>query len=86
MDKERQVTVEEGQRFADQNGLLFIETSAKTASNVEDAFANCSRIIYNQVKSGAFDFTSESSGIKLGPQFSGAPKQAEETEDTSCCQ
>ena len=33
---ERQVTFEEGQRFAEENNLFFIETSAKTAVNVDD--------------------------------------------------
>ena len=32
----RQVSTEEGQKFAQENGLLFIETSAKTSKNVEE--------------------------------------------------
>jgi Ras-related protein Rab-2A len=32
----RQVTYEEGEAFANQNGLMFLETSAKTAFNVEE--------------------------------------------------
>ena len=34
----RQVSTEEGLRFAHENGLRLIEVSAKTATNVEDAF------------------------------------------------
>ena len=34
----RQVTFEEGQQFAEQNDLMFIETSAVLNSNVIDAF------------------------------------------------
>lgn len=32
----RAVTTEEGQQFAKENGLLFMEASAKTAQNVEE--------------------------------------------------
>lgn len=32
----RAVTFEEGQQFAKENGLIFMETSAKTAQNVEE--------------------------------------------------
>jgi Ras-related protein Rab-2A len=32
----RQVTTEEGENFANENGLMFLETSAKTAFNVEE--------------------------------------------------
>eukprot|EP01111_Echinosteliopsis_oligospora_P003278 TRINITY_DN1523_c1_g1_i1.p1 TRINITY_DN1523_c1_g1~~TRINITY_DN1523_c1_g1_i1.p1 ORF type:complete len:237 (-),score=56.35 TRINITY_DN1523_c1_g1_i1:151-861(-) len=35
---ERQVTTEEGQKFADQNGLLYAETSAKSVKEVEAVF------------------------------------------------
>jgi len=31
-----QVSFEEGQQFATEHGLIFLETSAKTAANVED--------------------------------------------------
>jgi Ras-related protein Rab-2A len=36
LDTRRQVSTEEGERFAKDNGLIFLETSAKTAFNVED--------------------------------------------------
>jgi GTPase SAR1 family protein len=36
LDARRQVSTEEGDRFAKENGLIFMETSAKTAFNVEE--------------------------------------------------
>ena len=36
LDARRQVSQEEGDRFAKENGLIFMETSAKTAFNVEE--------------------------------------------------
>ena len=38
-DLERQVTTEEGRQFADQRGMIFFETSARTGSNVEQMLA-----------------------------------------------
>jgi GTPase SAR1 family protein len=37
----RAVSTEEGEQFAKENGLVFMETSAKTAHNVEDV--SCDR-------------------------------------------
>lgn len=35
---EREVSTEEGQEFADKHNLMFMETSAKTGHNIENAF------------------------------------------------
>ena len=34
-DHRREVSYQEGEQFAAQNGLIFLETSAKSAANVE---------------------------------------------------
>ena len=38
LDARRQVSTNEGEMFAREHGLIFMETSAKTAQNVEEAF------------------------------------------------
>ena len=43
--KKRQVTVEEAEAVAKEYNLQYFETSAKTGSNVDDAFHNISKLI-----------------------------------------
>ena len=38
MEDRRKITTEETQAYADENGILFMETSAKTAANVNELF------------------------------------------------
>jgi Ras-related protein Rab-2A len=86
----REVQKEEGEAFAREHGLIFMETSAKTAANVEEAFINTAREIYTKIQEGVFDPTNEVNGIKIGPQNTnlGAASNrpnANSTEKGGCC-
>lgn len=49
------MTFEEGQQFAKDNDIpLFIETSAKSAENVEEVFFKTAEDVYGKIKSGVF--------------------------------
>lgn len=61
----RAVTTEEGEQFAKEHGLVFLETSAKTAHNVEEAFINTARKICEKIEHG-LDVSNETYGIKVG--------------------
>ena len=50
---------EEGEAFAREHGLIFMETSAKTAANVEEAFINTAKEIYQKIQDGVFDINNE---------------------------
>ena len=67
LDSRRTVSTEEGQKFARENNLIFLEASAKTNSNVEEAFESTARNIYNKVKEGTLDTSSEACGVRMGP-------------------
>ncbi len=43
-----------------------METSAKTAINVEEAFLQTSQMIYENIDKGMYDLSSEKSGIRVG--------------------
>ena len=66
LEHRRAVSTEEGKAFADANGLLFLETSAKTAFNVEQAFLQTAEQIHGKIQSGEIDVSNESHGIKVG--------------------
>jgi Ras-related protein Rab-2A len=66
LEDRRAVSTEEGQAFADANGLLFLETSAKTAYNVEESFLRTATEIHGKIVSGEIDVSNESHGIKVG--------------------
>eukprot|EP01118_Nematostelium_gracile_P004645 TRINITY_DN154_c0_g2_i1.p1 TRINITY_DN154_c0_g2~~TRINITY_DN154_c0_g2_i1.p1 ORF type:complete len:223 (-),score=58.33 TRINITY_DN154_c0_g2_i1:154-777(-) len=55
LEHKRAVTYEEGRLFAEDHGLIFMETSAKTAANVDEAFLQTAKKIYEKVKEGVVD-------------------------------
>ena len=59
LDARREVKREEGEAFAREHGLVFMETSAKTAANVEEAFINTAKEIYEKIQEGVFDINNE---------------------------
>lgn len=70
LDSRREVKKEEGEAFAREHGLVFMETSARTAANVEEAFINTAKEIYEKIQEGVFDINNEANGIKIGQQHS----------------
>ncbi|XP_030103952.1 ras-related protein Rab-2B isoform X1 [Mus musculus] len=70
LESRRDVKREEGEAFAREHGLIFMETSAKTACNVEEAYINTAKEIYRKIQQGLFDVHNEANGIKIGPQQS----------------
>ncbi|KAM7268556.1 hypothetical protein ACFE04_010722 [Oxalis oulophora] len=84
----RAVTKEEGEQFAKENGLLFLEASARTALNVEEAFIKTAGQILQNIQEGVFDVSNESSGIKIGYGRSQGPSGARDgivAQQGGCC-
>ena len=50
LEEKRQVSYEQGKEFADTYGMKFIETSAKTNQNVQEAFVTMTKEIIGQLQ------------------------------------
>jgi len=71
LEHRRAVSYKEGEAFAEENGLIFLETSAKTAANVEQAFIKTAEKIHDKILSGDYDVNNEAHGIKVGMNNAG---------------
>ncbi|KAF3858867.1 hypothetical protein F7725_012068 [Dissostichus mawsoni] len=69
LESRREVKKEEGEAFAREHGLIFMETSAKTASNVEEAFINTAKEIYEKIQEGVFDINNEANVLRSDPSI-----------------
>lgn len=69
LEDSRQVPREMGQKFADKYNLNFIEASAKTSAQVEEAFVSTAEKIFHAIQAGSLDLRKDNNGIKLGPEF-----------------
>ena len=87
LEQKRQVSTDEGEAFAKEHGLVFLETSAKTAHNVDDAFVQTAQAIYEKIAQGVFDVSNESFGIRLGTQqsASGPSGRPGAAKASGCC-
>lgn len=68
MKDKRQVTFLESSRFAQENELLFLETSALTGESVEDAFVKVAKMILNKIEEGLIDPHTIMSGVQSTKQ------------------
>jgi len=66
LETDREVTFLEASRFAQENELMFLETSARTGENVEETFLKCARTILSKIESGQLDPEKMGSGIQYG--------------------
>ncbi|KAI3852762.1 hypothetical protein MKW92_031147 [Papaver armeniacum] len=84
----RAVTKEEGEQFAKENGLIFMEASARTSQNVNEAFTSTAKRILQNIQDGVFDVSNESSGIKVGHVRTTGPEATRNgtmTQGGGCC-
>ena len=66
IESERKVQTDEAQLFAEQNGLLFFETSAKSGQNIELAFRSLAIEIYSKIRNREYEIEDGWDGIKTG--------------------
>jgi len=59
LETKREVSREEGEAFAARNNLSFLETSAKTSENVDKAFLDSARKIYETTETNGVDWSKQ---------------------------
>ncbi|KAF4123736.1 Ni2+-binding GTPase involved in regulation of expression and maturation of urease and hydrogenase [Geosmithia morbida] len=91
-DNKREVTREEAQQWARRNGVLeYVETSAKSGENVENAFVRVAERIYQNIQAGKYDLNDRRSGVKgpgpggKGGQVKLGNKSAQSSSYGGCC-
>ncbi|KEY69668.1 hypothetical protein S7711_03152 [Stachybotrys chartarum IBT 7711] len=88
-DNKREVTREEAEEWAKKNGVMeYVETSAKSGENVENAFMRIAERIYQNIQAGKYDLNDRRSGVK-GPGASGNRQvklsDASKSASSGCC-
>ena len=66
LEDKRVISRVDGEKFAEDNGLLFFETSAKSGKNVEELFNQCTTEIISRIEKGLIAVDASNSGIKIG--------------------
>ena len=66
LESKRVISYEEGKNFAEENNLLFFETSAKDGTNIQECFNESATILVDKIESGQIKLDTANSGIKIG--------------------
>ncbi|KAJ6647374.1 Ras-related protein Rab-4B [Pseudolycoriella hygida] len=85
LEEARQVTFLEASTFAQENDLIFLETSAKTGDSVEEAFLKCSKTILAKIETGELDVERIGSGIQYGDAAARTLQNNQRTSRQDCC-
>eukprot|EP00299_Pterocystis_sp_00344_P009544 c4052_g1_i2.p1 GENE.c4052_g1_i2~~c4052_g1_i2.p1 ORF type:complete len:110 (+),score=17.03 c4052_g1_i2:297-626(+) len=84
LKEDREVTFLEASRFALENNMMFMETSALTGEGIEEVFLKCTKAIINKIDQGQIDPHKMASGIQHGG-LSQPWSQTVRSQTDSCC-
>ena len=86
LEEERQVRYEEGKELADKNKMLFLETSAKTAENVQECFYLSAEKILEQISKTGIDPTLPAKNVKISIDEDAEEEETKKKKKkNSCC-
>ena len=83
LEEQRQVKYEEGKRLAEENNLLFLETSAKTSENVQECFTISAERILDQINKSGVDPTAPSKNVRIS--IDDDEEEEKEQPKKTCC-
>jgi len=84
LEAQRDVTYEEAAQFAKENGLIFVESSAKTGENVEEAFLKTAKLIFQNVQDGNVELANGDGGVTPNPHATITPTQPTDNGGGKC--
>ena len=85
LEGKRGVSYDEGEKFANDNNLLFFETSAKEGTNINEAFTKATTILVEKIESGEIQLDTANSGIKIGKYPNSGKDSKNEENKKGCC-
>lgn len=91
LNHRREVSREEAERFARNNNMIFVETSAKTGENVEVMFFLPAKVVYDSLQQdtfndlGNYDTILQKRGIKIGTEVPDHYSYREKENDQELC-
>ena len=65
MKDKREVSYEDGINFAEENDLLFFETSAKEGNNIQEIFLESATYLVDKIEKGEISLQTSDNGIKI---------------------
>ena len=65
LEDKRQVSYEDGKKFAEENDMLFFETSAKEGNNIQEIFSESVSILVDKIEKKEIKLETSNTGIKI---------------------
>ena len=65
MQDRREISIEEARALADQHGIMYIETSARTGEGIETAFIAVANTLLSKIENSVIDLNDRSRGVRV---------------------
>ena len=85
LEGKRAVSYEEGKNFAEENDLLFFETSAKDGTNIQECFNESATILVDKIENGQLKLDTANNGIKIGTFPNEQENGEQKPKKKACC-
>ena len=69
LEEKREVSYEEGKNFAEENNLLFFETSAKDGNNIQEIFLESANLLVDKIENREIKLEESDNGIKINNSY-----------------
>ena len=69
LEEQRGVSYEEGKNFAEENNLLFFETSAKDGNNIQEIFLESAILLVDKIENKEIKLDQSDNGIKINNSY-----------------